>query len=897
MSIVELVVAFAILMVVLVPIALLLSNVIGQAATSRERLTALSIAEQYLDLLNNTPLDGTHNQTPNDTTLPIVGKTLQQTSSALLRSTVSYTVFARFTWAVHEGTLDLCTSGEAPTLLNLRVTVKWSHHETQQITDTTMIDYPPSGIVTDGFVAVKVDGDPASGPPSDEGGHSWSDRVQAVPVTITPESTVTGYTTTTRYPNQYGCVFQEVPPGKYQLSVADPSPGTPAGSDYGTPSWAANYDEERSETAPSPASVTVGGVTTVTFQYDEGSLVDVTYPSTTAAEGDVTCPDAGSILCMATGQSPTSATAPAGTSTADVAVLTSKGWTVYQPAATRLVATACAGTARCVSVGYRKTGSTYVGASVSATTTTLVELSSDTVPSGVMALQGISCPTKAKCYAYGEGATTSKAVILSAAVGTGALAWKADAGLTNVAQITTLTCTGATTCDAIGTTATNGPVVLSLAATGSSWTTDTIPSSPTANAVTSVSHLACHGAACYVTGADASGAVILSPKTAAPTTWAEDTIPATTQLSALTCPSATVCFAAGTESASAEVLSITSTTGTTVKWKADTVASGLTSLSVVKCPGTSRCYAVGTSASGPAIASLTSGTKWTKDTLPSTMDSISALTCATTTACSATGTTTVSGRVISVVLSISATSATTWHQDTLPSGVAPVYFAGVACTSAGARCAAPGATDTGAIFLSATLTGTTWTNGTPAGLTGLYLADTPVSVYNAELSPSSALEVASPAPANGDVSSVGPLFPFASGYEVAAAGCSTQMTATAIVSSVPGGTAKTALPMGLLPIEVKNATGTAPVSGATVSVKLNCTRLTPPSGSTTQTTFSLEATGPLGLSETAVMYGSYKVTVASGGTTAPAVTVTVTETGTKVGGITTPLPTPVVIDL
>jgi hypothetical protein len=893
----EVVVAFVILMLVLVPIATLLANSIGQAASSRERLTALSLAEQYIELLNNTPLDGTRNKTPNDSTLPVTDESIKQTTSPLTRSTVGYTVYARFTWAPAEDTTpDLCISGLVPTLLDLQVTVEWSHSK-DQISDTTLINYPPSGILTDGFLAIKVDGDPATNPPADADGRPWTTRVKAVPVTIKPHATVTGFTTVTIYPNRYGCVFEEVPPGKYTVTVADPSPGLPSGipsgTNYGTPSWVASYGEELTETGQAPSTVTVGDVTTVTFEYDEGSMVDLTYPSTTVVEGDVTCPNAGSILCMAAGQSPTSAAAPTKHPKADLSVLTSSGWTVYQPPATRLAATACAGTKRCVSVGYTASGATtttFSGASVSTPTGT-VQFTADTVPSGTSALEGITCPGTSTCYAYGEGSTSSSAVILSGTVGTTSVTWKTDGGLTGVSTVSALTCPTTTSCYALGKTSA-GPTILSLVATGSSWSADTLPTTP--SAVSTVSQLACHSTTCFVLGSTSSRALVLSLSTGSTTTWIEDTVPTVSTLTQIKCPSTTVCYAVGTASTTATILSLWSVTGTTnkVTWTTDTLPSAVTALTLLKCPSTSACYATGSSAAGPVIVSLLTATNWTTDSLPSTVKSLSGLTCTSSSQCAATGTATVGGNVRGVVLSLKAPIS--WTQDALPSGIAPVYFAGVACTSTGSTCAAPGASLTGAIFLSATLAGATWEKDTPSGLVGMSLDDTPISVYNVNLSPLTIQEMA--APSSGNVSAIGPLFPFTSGYQVAAAECAAQVTPTATsVSSIPRGTATAALAMGLLPIEVVSATG-VPVAGATVTITPACTKLTPPAGSADQTSFSLERTGPSGLSETAVMYGPYTVSVTSGALTATA-TITVAQTGTEVGSVTTQLPSPVVVTL
>lgn len=898
MSLIELVIAFAILMMVLVPVAMLLSNTIGQAASSRQRLTALSLAEQYIEKLNNTPVllnttTATAHRAIETTTNHTIPKTdVSVKVGSSVHSTVRYAIYARFTWALAQGaTPDLCTVGTAPTLLDLQVTVEWGRG-TQKITDTTLINFPATGILTEGFLAIEVDGDPVSGPPADAGGHPWATRVLAVPVTIKPGTTVTtGFATITRYPNKFGCVFQEVPPGKFTVTVADPSSGTPAGTHYGTPSWASSYDELVTETAPSQAAVTVGDVTTVTFQYDEGAMAKVTYPSTTIVEGAVACPGVGSIDCLAAGQSPASASAPGSTPVADLSVLTPSGWNVYKTAATRLVASACAGSKRCVSVGSARTGSNVVGASVSSGTAT-VAFTSDSMPSGVTDLAAITCPTTAKCFAYGKG--TSGAVILSAAVTATSVTWQSDTGLTAVTTVHSLSCLGATKCYAAVSTS-SATAILSLSG-GTSWVHDTLPTKP--SAVTGITQLTCRTSTCFALGTKSGGALILSQSATSATKWIEDTIPAATTLTSIKCPTVTHCYAIGSSGTSPKIESLISVTGTTVKWTSDSLPATITALTLLKCPGTSACFATGSTATGPAIVSLYHSTSnWAIDSLPAGVTALTGLTCPTSTQCAATAVATVSGSQGAVVLSLS--SATAWKKDTFPA-TTPLYLAGIACSAAESICAAPGATATAAVLLSATFSGATWHwhKAAPSGVTGMYLGDTPIAVYNSGLTPTTTVEVASPS--TGDVSTIGPLFPFASGYEVAAAGCAAEVTSTApTITSVPGTTLASAptaaLTMGLLPLEVESATG-SPVAGATVTIKPTCARLTPPSGQSNQTSFALGTTDGAGLTGLDVMYGTYKVTAKSGATTVTA-TVTVSATSVKVGTTTTMLPTPAVVQL
>lgn len=906
MTIIELVIAFVILMVVLVPVAMLLSNTIGQAASSRERLTALSLAEQFLEKLNNTPVLKTTAtahaklETTADPTVPKTAVTVHVTSTT--RSTVHYTIYAHFTWALHQATdLDLCQSGTAPTLLDLQVTVEWGHTQ-QKITDTTLIDFPATGILSEGFLSVSIYGDPVTSPPNDVGGNAWSTRVKAVPVTIHPGPTVTtGFSTITRYPNQYGCVFQEVPAGTYTVSVADPSPGTPPGTNYGTPSWASSDDELLTQTSASTA-VTVGVVATVTFQYDEGSMAKVTYPSSSVVEGDVTCPGAGVIDCIVAGQSPASATSPGATPTAVLSVLTTTAskttWNEYKTPATRLVASACA--KRCISVGSVRTGAGFRGASVSTRTTT-VSFTADSVPGSVTSLSSVTCPSTSTCYAYGANGT-----ILTGTVTAASVSWQADSGLTGVTTIHALSCLAASTCYAAVSTS-SGPAVLSLSS-ATAWHADTLPTKP--SAVSSVSGVTCGPSTCFVDAASASGVLVLSLKATSTTVWIEDTVPAASSLAAIACPSATHCYAIGKASGSPTIQSLASVTGTTVTWTTDTITTTtpLTSLTALTCPGSSACFASGTTAKGAAIVSLYKSTSsWRIDSMPTDVTGITAMACSSSAQCDAATISTVGGTPGAIVLSLSTTKGA-WTPDAFASGVDPVYLAGVACSAGKTVCTAPGATTTGAVLQWSTLSGTKWHSTAPSAVTGMYVGDTPIAVYNPGLSPTTTVEVASPKPATGDVKSIGPLFPFTTGYEVGATACAGGISSTApTVASVPGTTFSAkpttttvptaALRMGLLPIEVESATGSAsPVAGATVTIAPSCTRLAAPSGHTNQTSFTLGTTDGSGVASLAVMYGTYTVTVKSGKTTATA-TVTVSKTTITAGATTTTLPNPAVIRL
>ena len=140
-----------------------------------------------------------------------------------------------------------------------------------------------------------------------------------VPVQVSGSNLTSPYSLT---PSSNGCTFLALAPGTYSVQVG-PGP---------TSSYVANYDEESSETQAlanqSAITVTDAEITEVVFQYDEGSYVGLSYPSTTAIDDGVTCPNSSVLICLAVGQSAASATSPNTSPEAVGMAETSSGWSV-----------------------------------------------------------------------------------------------------------------------------------------------------------------------------------------------------------------------------------------------------------------------------------------------------------------------------------------------------------------------------------------------------------------------------------------------------------------------------------------------------------------------------------------------------------------------------------------
>ena len=267
-TLVEVLVSFLVLMIVIIPLTYLLTSEVQQAASSKNQVAALGLAEKWVEYLSTAedppPALGS---LAVDTDKPLIPKLPNGTP--VPSTTIGGTTFlirSEYKWS---GTQtpgapvpDLCTSGGAQ-VLDLTVTVSWNSAN-QQVTDTTILNFPAPGIPQYGFYRLQVSPQTMN----DLGGNLWSDRVQAIPVTITPFTAgpVLG-TPVTVYPDQYGCVFAELSPGTYTVGVADPVSGLPAPGDaYGSPSFVQNYATDGVTTEPTAVNL----ATTASPVHDHG---------------------------------------------------------------------------------------------------------------------------------------------------------------------------------------------------------------------------------------------------------------------------------------------------------------------------------------------------------------------------------------------------------------------------------------------------------------------------------------------------------------------------------------------------------------------------------------------------------------------------------------------------
>lgn len=809
---------------------------------------------------------------------------------------------------------DLCTSG-TPQLLRMRIQVSWGpNSDTNNVQDSVILNYPPNGIQTLGFIALQFTGDTTA---MDSQGNPWSERVQAPPVTLTP-SIAGQLQSLTIYPDSYGCAFAQVLPtgpgtGTYTVSVANGQSGIPAGSTYGSPSFVSNGTgtvtnhvlQQPVAQSQSGVTVNIGAVTKLAATYptafpgyDQGSIVNLSYPSSSAVEDGLACPGVGQITCISTGENASGAV---------VTWLNGSTWTnVTLPGpATRVASVACAGTVECEGVGYNLVGgvSSAVIFDASPSTPSLAVASTGTALNGVTSLSQIACPSATNCVAIGTTATGA-AVLTDNISALGVDTWQAATLPANITGLTNLVCPpGGTGCVAMGTTnsPSNGTPTLVSGGFGSVgvpavWNA---PTSMNGFSLSALSGLACpSNTNCMATGtgkigAGASGPIVIAGAAGSGLggtglTWTADTFPNGTTVSTLNglnCPSSSDCFVWGTGNKGSGVVPLLMYAAPTASatFANDTVptvsGSAVTSLSQMACPSATQCVLTGATAAGPAIltAPVTSPTTpdtWTSATVPSvgsgaTLSQFTQLICWSTTSCGIAAVGTNAASQPSAFLLASSGGTTTWGSVSLPTAAPALYLSDIDCTNPGSatsHCSAVGASATGAVELaSSTGPGGTWTDQTPAGISGVVAQGIPIEINNTNLLPNPYANVVT-AGAAANITQLPDLYPFNGGYGLFAGDCSAELGAGSFnvsqAQTIPGqggvGPAPTVpVPMGLVSVQALHASGAAvglPYAGATF-------KLTATTGLCNADQYTLQTAGPDGLSRTLVPYGSYTLSV------------------------------------
>lgn len=914
-GLIEVIIAFTVLALVLVPISYILTSTLSDSGNARTKVAALSVAEKWLESLNNTGPGYTH-------TIPVVGTTIRVGTSPTHTFTtdagVKYYAVGRFSWATPTfgSHPDICTSGAVPSVLQLTVTVTWGAGRTSTISDTILTEFPPAGLPKYGFIGVQMERSPTeptdlASPPSATGspwGGGLNTRVTQIPVTVTRTpatragSPTATYSPQVTHPAVNGCAFVERPPGNYQVSVGPETLVTPF-VQPGTTSYQSAY---RYPTGP--VAVAIDQVTATDFLYDEGAYVNISYPDVTGADGAVSCStEAG--VCLAAGQAPSGLSPDGSTGTvATISTYSSGQWSQVHPLSglgiSKIESTGCASTL-CFAAGYGTAGAAVV---VHKPATAANAWTAGTLPApgglplSEVVLSEVLCPSSTLCLVMGSGPTGS--VVLAGTVATGSVTWT-SAGEPSV-TLTQLTCPSTTACRAIGSTFTGAGRILSgvPAASGSgTWTWTVADGTLTLDGVT-LSRLTCPTTTnCLVAGSASVGPILAVGKdTSASWTWAtysmtstKTPLPSVSSVSEVGCVSASTCVAVGSGTSGAVILSGKGSVPATWTWTSDTLPSSVGTLSHLTCPTATTCLAAGEGATGAIILSgvLATGIwTWSATTLPTGTESLHHLTCPGTGTCLAVG----AGATHAVILS-GTPSGASWHLTALPgspTAPSPNFLAGVACLGTSGACVAAGASSDGTTLLSASKAGTGWSAATPgSGGGGLVAGGLAVSV---DSTPTPSFVACHSSSATVDsCTSLGPLFPYTAGYAVGAGTCSAELTKASVqATSTPGAVGTEAptvvVPLGFLTLEVIGGNG-RPIPNARV-------RATPedPKYATCNTpaaTLTLGRTGRDGSVEVAVMYETYTVTVTTSTATVSR-TIRVTPTEVTATGTSYPLPSPVV---
>jgi Tfp pilus assembly protein PilV len=813
---------------------------------------------------------------------------------------------------------NLCTTG-TPQLLKLTVTVSWGPNaDTNNVQDSVMLNYPPSGVETLGFIALQLSGDSSA---TDAQGDPWSERVTSIPVTITGTSTGTSPAFTV-YPDQNGCVFAQVLPGNYTVGVQNATSGTPQGTNYGSPSFVANTSNsvvtnpwQPPTTEPqggTPSiSVAIGAVTRVDTSYsayypsyDQGSTVNFTYPTSTAVEDGVSCPGAAQVACVTSGES-------AAASGADILWqnTTTNNWNslTVPTGLTRQTSVACAGTTACIGVGYGPSGAVIIRGSTGSTASVGVDTLPTIAGATITNLSQVTCPSSTQCVAIGT-LSTNLAVVLSGTIGStsgacstnGADCWTADTLPATVTSLSSLQCPTTTGCAAVATTTTTtAPTIVSGPVSTGTWSNGTFP----AVTVSALTQVVCpNSTSCMAIGAGKIGSsntttpVVLSGVVTGGTglgssgstaTWSADTYtPATdtvTAVSSIVCPvtgttpKCLVTATGGNGTLTGAVFLYGPPAGPLASEFPTLASAAIASITQVTCPSSTQCMATGIS-SGTAIPLIYNGTitaapttadTWTRELVPSiTNDAINTLnqiTCSATSNCVIAATGTASSSPAGFLLATS--NGTTWTNQSLPASDNVLYFNGVACASgASANCAAVGATANGAVILSSSSGPTgAWSDGTPTGLGGYNPTGIPIEISNANLAPSSYFNAVT-AGYTTSITQLPLLYPFQAGYSLWAGDCQAEGVSYGVAqaTTIPGGTsgvtsgmASPVIPLGQLWIQLKHTSSGLAYSGAAVTL----TATTTGTGCNADT-YTLQTTGPDGLSRSQVPFGSYTLRIA-----------------------------------
>jgi hypothetical protein len=360
------------------------------------------------------------------------------------------------------------------------------------------------------------------------------------------------------------------------------------------------------------------------------------------------------------------------------------------------------------------------------------------LPAGTAAtaLYSVTCTSASACIATGgydtAPANSPTQVLVETWDGTN---WTVGAAPTpagaTAAALTSISCTAATACTAVGGYATSGIFpnkTLAERWDGTNWTIQSTPSPAGSTVLSSVS---CTGAECFAVGSPVQRVALVEVWNGA--TWSVQTAPkpSGSYYSGVSCTSTTACTLVGGRTFGFNTPPVSLAEGWNgTNWALQKTANlggaASTSLMGVSCTATLSCEAVGTYwANGghqDSLAEAWNGTTWAIQVTPVPAGAngvvLNGVSCTSSTACEAVGQT--SGGAFAEQL-----SGTTWSDQTPPNPASSsgASLSNVSCTSATSCIAVGGYSDdtTGhRLPLIEQLSGTTWslmTAASPAGMT------------------------------------------------------------------------------------------------------------------------------------------------------------------------------------
>ncbi len=423
-SLIEVLVAFIILMITMVPMSYLLTASVQASTMTRQREAALQLADSWMEILSNTSVPLNPATGLPDTNVWLTSQTTpalsdpagtQDPQPTLAGTTYSVEAYYSFQSVNNpDGQSNPCNGGQVgftnPVTIELQVKVLWDGGN-GSLLDSTNFQQPLQA-PTYGYLGVQLGNNQLS----DASGHnSAAARLQALVVTITDLSTNQTVGTVTPDPN--GCVFVAEKTSTatnlsdpFSVSVGQPTSGGP----YSLPGYTgsppfvttSNATNDTSATNyPNGVTVTAGAKTVVELDdfdqgvnnFDEAMTTNLSYGGASAVDGGVECPGTTVVTCLTTGNGTSAASAAWGGNGATWSSTTLSGVTTLAQ-----VACTSGSNPTCVGVGYGSSGGSIV-----TTNSNLGSTSTDTVPTGpsgqqITDITQVTCPSADGCYALGH---------------------------------------------------------------------------------------------------------------------------------------------------------------------------------------------------------------------------------------------------------------------------------------------------------------------------------------------------------------------------------------------------------------------------------------------------------------------------------------------------------------